>query len=223
MAGKPKTIELDVNGVRYEIDDDDPSGRDVRAAAGLNPASSFVLIHVRDRGSTSVGLDDKLDLKAGKVEIFRAFESDRIFTFTLDERAFEWGADSISETELREHGDVSEDKDIVLDGDHDEVVVRGAPIQLDGGGSEQLVTRKAPPRQVEIRVNGRKKVVPAGDITFEAVVQLAFPNGPGGPDVAYTVSYRHGPPNKPEGSLVAGQAVKVREGMVFNVSATNRS
>ncbi|WP_374657046.1 multiubiquitin domain-containing protein [Phenylobacterium sp.] len=93
MAGKPKTIELDVNGVRYEIDDDDPSGRDVRAAAGLNPASSFVLIHVRDRGSTSVGLDDKLDLKAGKVEIFRAFESDRIFTFTLDERAFEWGAD----------------------------------------------------------------------------------------------------------------------------------
>ena len=57
MAGKPKTIELDVNGVRYEIDDDDPSGRDVRAAAGLNPASSFVLIHVRDRGSTSVGLD----------------------------------------------------------------------------------------------------------------------------------------------------------------------
>ena len=68
-----------------------PSGRDVRAAAGLNPASSFVLIHVRDRGSTSVGLDDKLDLKAGKVEIFRAFESDRIFTFTLDERAFEWG------------------------------------------------------------------------------------------------------------------------------------
>lgn len=121
MAGKPKTIELDVNGVRYEIDDDDPSGRDVRAAAGLNPASSFVLIHVRDRGSTSVGLDDKLDLKAGKVEIFRAFESDRIFTFTLDERAFEWGADSISETELREHGDVSEDKDIVLDGDHDEV------------------------------------------------------------------------------------------------------
>ena len=118
---------------------------------------------------------------------------------------------------------MSEDKDIVLDGDHDEVVVRGAPIQLGGGGSEQLVTRKAPPREVEIRVNGRKKVVPAGDITFEAVVQLAFPNGPGGPDVAYTVSYRHGPPNKPEGSLVAGQAVKVREGMVFNVTATNRS
>lgn len=223
MASKPKSIEVDVNGVRFEIDDDDPSGRDIRAAANLNPASAFVLVHVRDRGTTSVGLDDKPQLEHGAVEVFRAFESDRIYTATLDERAVEWGAEVINETELRQIGQVAADKDIVLDKDRDEVIARGAGVNLAERGAEQFVTRKAAPRKIEIRVNGRKKLVDAGPITFEAIVQLAFPDAPQGPDVAYTVSYRHGPASKPEGSLVADQSTEVREGMVFNVTATNRS
>lgn len=223
MSNTPKAYEVSVNGVHFALDDDDPSGRDIRAAAGLNPASAFALIQVRERGSTSVGLDDKVQLHHGQTAIFRAFESDRIYTFTLDERSWEWGSETILETELRQYGEVPDDRDIVLDKDRDEVVARGAAINLGGQGVEQFVTRKAPPRQVEIRVNGRKRVVDPGLISYDAVVKLAFPDAQPNPDVIYTVGFRHGPPSKPEGSLVAGQSVDVCEGMVFNVTPTNRS
>lgn len=223
MSNTPKAYEVSVNGAHFALDDDDPSGRDIRAAAGLNPASAFVLIQVRERGSTSIGLDDKVQLNHGKTAIFRAFESDRIYTFTLDERSWEWGSETILETELRQYGEVPDDEDIVLDKDRDEVVAHGAAINLGGQGVEQFVTRKAPPRQVEIRVNGRKRVVDPGLISYDAVVKLAFPDAQPNPDVIYTVGFRHGPPSRPEGSLVAGQSVEVREGMVFNVTPTNRS
>lgn len=218
-----KRFEVSINGTVVSISDDDPSGRDLRAAAHLNPASAFVLIEIRDRGATSIGLDDKVGLRRGETAVFRAFESDRLFTFTLDERAWEWGQLTILESELRQYGDVPDDKDIVLDKDRDEVVARGAVINLGGQGAEQFVTRNAPPRKVEIRVNGRKRKVDPGLITYEAIVELAFPNVPPNPDVIYTVSFRHGPPSKPEGSLVAGQSVEVREGMIFVATPTNRS
>lgn len=223
MSNNPNHHEVSVNGARFTIDDDDPSGRDIRAAAGLNPASAFVLVQVRGRGATSVGLDDKVQLSRGEPATFRAFESDRIYTFTLDERSWEWGAETILETELRQGGEIPDDKDIVLDKDHDEVVARNAVINLGAQGVEQFLTRKAPPRQIEIRVNGRKRVVDPGLITYDAVVKLAFPDAQPNPDVIYTVGFRHGPPSKPDGSLVAGQSVEVCEGMVFNVTPTNRS
>lgn len=142
---------------------------------------------------------------------------------TLDELGWEWGAETILETDLRAYGQVANDKDIVLDGDTDQVIGRGVVINLGGKGAERFFTRKAPPRKVEIRVNGRKRIVDPGPLSYEAVVKLAFPNAQPNPDVIYTVGFRHGPPSRPEGSLVAGQSVEVCEGMIFNVSSTNRS
>jgi Multiubiquitin len=39
----------------------------------------------------------------------------------------------------------------------------------------------------------------------------------------FTVTYRRGEGNKPEGTLVEGETVKVKEGMIFNVTATDKS
>jgi len=76
--------------------------------------------------------------------------------------------------------------------------------------------------QVRIVVNTREYSVPKGKITFDQVVKLAYPTPPG-PDTVYTVSYTKGPHENPTGTLVEGQSVEVRDGMVFSVSATNRS
>jgi hypothetical protein len=223
MADNGKNYYFVVNGQPVSIDDDDPSGRDLRAAAALSPASAWTLVQIRDRGATSVGLDDKISLRKGESATFRAFESDRVFSFTLLERGWEWGAETILESELREYGEVPYDYDIVLDKARDKVIERGATISLTGKGAEQFITRPTPPREVTIRVNGRKRTVPVGQITYETVVRLAFPNAVPNPDVIYTVGYRHGGPANPEGSLVAGQFVEVREGMVFLATPTNRS
>jgi hypothetical protein len=79
-----------------------------------------------------------------------------------------------------------------------------------------------PERELTIVVNGREKVVTAGDLMFDEVVALA--DGlPSGPTVVYTITYRRGHGNKPEGSLVEGESVKVKDGMIFNVTATDKS
>ena len=77
---------------------------------------------------------------------------------------------------------------------------------------------------VSIIVNGRQKTVPKNEeITFDAVVALAFPNPPSGDGVQFTVQYTRGDGNKPAGTLVEGQSVKVKNGMEFDVTPTNRS
>ena len=80
------------------------------------------------------------------------------------------------------------------------------------------------PKTVTIVVNGRQKTVPKNELlTFDAVVKLAFDNPPTGDGVQFTVQYTRGEGNKPTGTLVEGQSVKVKEGMEFDVTPTNRS
>ena len=221
--GQGYDFPFTVNGRPFSIGDDDPSGRDLRATARLDPASAWILVQIRDRGATSVGLDDKIPLRKGDTAVFRAFESDRLFSFTLVERGWEWGAETILESELRQYGEIGDDQDIVLDTAHDQVIERGATIPLAGKGAEQFITRPTPPREVTIRVNGRKRTVPTGLIGYDTVVALAFPDAVPNPEVIYTVGFRHGGSAHPEGSLVAGQSVEVREGMIFVATPTNRS
>lgn len=72
-------------------------------------------------------------------------------------------------------------------------------------------------------VNGREKEVTENELTFEQVVALAFANPPSGDNIVITITYRRGHGNKPEGTLLPGGSVKVKDGMIFNVTATNKS
>lgn len=77
-------------------------------------------------------------------------------------------------------------------------------------------------KEVTIFVNTRPHEVPKGDVSFEAVVKLAYPSAPPGANIGYTVTYQRAQGNK-DGVLVAGQSVKVKEGMIFDVTATDLS
>ena len=80
------------------------------------------------------------------------------------------------------------------------------------------------PGTVTIIVNGTPKTVARNaELTFDEVVRLAFPNPQTGDDVQYTVQYTRGHGDKPEGTLVEGQSVKVKDRMEFDVTPTNRS
>lgn len=79
------------------------------------------------------------------------------------------------------------------------------------------------PKHTTIIVNGRPKEVEKTELSFEEVVRLAFANATFGPDFEYTVTYSKGHDSRKEGTLTAGQTVKVKEGMIFNVTETNKS
>lgn len=80
------------------------------------------------------------------------------------------------------------------------------------------------PKTVTIIVNGRPKTLPKKEVlTFEEVIALAFENPPTGDGIQYTIQYSRGQGNKPTGAVVEGQSVKVKDGMEFDVTSTNRS
>lgn len=87
--------------------------------------------------------------------------------------------------------------------------------QNPDGGREKAIT---------IIVNGREKVVTEDELTFDQVVKLAFDSPPYGANTLFTITYRKGGnEHRPEGHLVAGGAVKVKKGTIFNVTATDKS
>jgi hypothetical protein len=80
-----------------------------------------------------------------------------------------------------------------------------------------------PAKTYTIYVNGQKKVVKMKSLTFAEIVALAYPTPPTGANILYTVSYEDGPHANPQGSLKEGGTVRIKDGMIFNVSATDKS
>ena len=108
-------------------------------------------------------------------------------------------------------------------GDKEDPVVEndGEPIHLRE--DEHFHSGPAQPRKYTIIVNGQRKVVTTRIMSFSEIVKLAFPIPPEGANILYTVSYEDGPRVNPQGSLKEGQSVVVKNWMIFNVTATDKS
>ncbi len=89
--------------------------------------------------------------------------------------------------------------------------------------SEQANEGQGQNKEYNIIVNGRPKTVTTKDLTFAQVVALAFDNPPSGPNIVFTITYRKAEGNKSEGTLVEGGTAKVKDGTIFNVTATDKS
>ena len=82
--------------------------------------------------------------------------------------------------------------------------------------------QKSDDRDYAIVVNGELFTVEEETVSYDQVIQLAYPTPPFAEPV-YTVTFRKA--HKPhEGTLVAGQTVEVKKkGTAFNVIVTDRS
>lgn len=78
-------------------------------------------------------------------------------------------------------------------------------------------------KNVEIVVNGTSSEVEKSIITYSEVVTLAFPDFAQHPEMTYSVTYQRGHGEKPEGILVPGGEVKVKDEMIFYVKHTGQS
>ena len=85
------------------------------------------------------------------------------------------------------------------------------------------MTNIDPDKAFDIIVNGTPFPVDKEEVSFDEVVDLAYPDGGRGPLITYTVNYYNGAGRPPDGKLTEGNSVKVKEGTVFNVTRTDRS
>lgn len=94
-------------------------------------------------------------------------------------------------------------------------------VDLREPGIEYFVSIQT--KAISIIVNGREKTVEGKKLSFADLIRLAFENPPTGENICFTVTYRNGPKKNPEGTMVEGDKVKIKCGMVFNVTATDKS
>ncbi len=73
----------------------------------------------------------------------------------------------------------------------------------------------------QITVNGVGMIWEHKKISYEQIIKLAFPNGPTGGDVRYSVTWTM--PDGEEGSLNQGDHVDVVQNMTFDVRNTDKS
>lgn len=78
-------------------------------------------------------------------------------------------------------------------------------------------------KTVTIVVEGTPHEWPKGEISYTEVVTLEVPDYSNHPEITYSVKYKRGHGEKPEGVLAPGASVKVKEGMIFSVSETGQS
>lgn len=154
-----------VNDMTVKFSDSSPEGERILDKAAFKPVSEHVLIQLMRRGTRSIGLDETVDLTAPGTEAFRAFKSDRIFRFTLNDHGYEWGEAQLPESELREIGRVHDDEVIVLDRDGEDVDLKpGDVLQLGPAGTEHLHTEK---RLVTVYFENELRELPRGIYTTE--------------------------------------------------------
>ncbi len=74
-----------------------------------------------------------------------------------------------------------------------------------------------------IIVNAKEHTWKEKSISYAQVVVLAFGVHEENERRVYTVTYKRGPEQNPEGSMVKGDSVFVKTKMIFNVTATDKS
>lgn len=121
-------------------------------------------------------------------------------------------------------GDVSKERQLfreVQGNREDELVPREdeeITLQLD----EHFYSDDLSPDGVTVFINTKPTPINTKKASYEQIVALAFPP-PHGENVTFTLLYRKGRAADPRGSLVAGQSVRVKDGMIFDVTPTDRS
>jgi len=78
-------------------------------------------------------------------------------------------------------------------------------------------------KEYEIIINGRTKVVKLKELSFFNIVKIAFGEIISDGRKIYTMTFKKGHDCRPEGSLVEGDVIKIKKGVIFNVSATDKS
>lgn len=111
-----------------------------------------------------------------------------------------------------------------FDSPNDKLIAADAKLEFANG--PVFITRcdGSQPKEITIIVNTRKKTVSKKTLTFEDVVRLAFDKPPTGANICITVTYRRGPACNPQGTMVqGGKPVEIQNGMIFDVTATDKS
>lgn len=209
-----------------DVTDPVPTGRQILQAAGVQPVTAYSVFAILPSGEfEDLRLDETYDLRARGAELFVIFRTDRSFKFTVRDLQLEWGKPAITGAALYALAKVGAHEAVFLEvrGGTDRLIEPSELIDLNAPGIERFIVGPKPPTTFQITVNSRDETVSDKDVTFEQVVELAFP-GPHGPNIVFSMTYRHAASLPHAGELGPRGSVEVKKkGTIFNVTKTDKS
>lgn len=79
-------------------------------------------------------------------------------------------------------------------------------------------------KEFTVVINGSEHAVPSEVLTFDAIVEIAFPGHPVDQNMIFSVTFDHAQSKPHQGTLATGGSVTIKKkGTEFDVTQTNRS
>ena len=216
------TLIIVIEGKQFEWHEQFITGLQAKELRGL-PLDSELYLGINEPWKDElVNNNDRVDLARPGIEQF--FIKQKL-KFTINGKEFESVKQYVKVAEVRKRGDIAASHQIFLSirGPwEDELLKDEEFVDLARPGIEHFYSKEEVVKVIII-VNGREKRWNEKLINFKEVVTLAFGSYTDDPNKVYTVTYSKGPKENPEGTMVKGDKVFVKNKMVFNVTATNKS
>lgn len=149
----------------------------------------------------------------------------KVLPLIINGKEFEWPLEYITGAELRKLGNIPVDDEIFLAIKKpwkDEPIPNDKQVNLARPEVENFYSNDKH-FKVVLLVNLEAKPWSEKTITFEQVIVLAYGSYDSNEDKGYTVTYDRGPRQNPEGTMVKGERVFVKDKMLFNVKQTGKS
>lgn len=220
-AGKP-VLKLTVNKKSYDWFDQYITTEQIRELGKIKEADRLYL-------SVKEPWLDELILPATKVNLARPgieeFYSTQKLVFTVNGKSYQCDEQFITGKQIRELAGIDSDDLIYLDNEkpyQDNLIMDDEEIDLARPTIEHFYTVPVD-FKVTIYVNSTRFEFKKNRITYEEVVTLAFPDFPQHPERTYSVTYKDGQSEKPEGILSPGASIKIKDGIKFKVTHTGQS
>ncbi len=211
-----------IEGKEYETFDQYKTGTELKQLAGIPLDTELFLSISKPYQDELVENEKQVNLARPETEYF--FVKKKLHFF-INEKPFTWYKQYIRGAQIRELGNIPAEDDIFLDikeGWQDDQILDDEAVDLARPGKEKFFSK---PRLTELTiiVNARPHIWKEANISFEQLIALAFGSYDNNPNKGYTVTYSRGWEPKPEGTMVKGSIVRVKNKMIFDVTATDKS
>ncbi|PWK68265.1 multiubiquitin [Mucilaginibacter oryzae] len=212
-------LNIFINGKNFETHEVYFTGQQLKELAGISPGTELYLSLRRPYEDELISDDQLVDISRPEMEYFY---TKKTLKFIINGHAFNWDKPYISPEEIRSYGKVDPELDLFNIQMPDQPLANRGRIDLEQLKSAEFISKKREFNQTLI-INGRSKPWKEDLISFDQVIIIAFGKIDQSMTRAYTVTYSRGVESKPEGIMVKGNEIRVKDKMIFNVTATDKS
>ncbi|SDD77482.1 multiubiquitin domain-containing protein [Niabella drilacis] len=198
------------------------TGVELKQLAGI-PLDTDLYLSVQKPYSDEL-IENEKQVNLARPEIEHFFVKKKL-QFFINHQPFTWYKQYIKGSEIRELGNIPPEHEIFLDikeGWQDDPITDDEVVDLARPGKERFYSKEKQ-TEVTIIINGTPHKWDKKQISFVEIIVLAYNGYVDKPTMVYTVAYEDGPKENPEGSMIKGQNVVVKNKMIFHATATDKS